>query len=160
MKFKFIKETKIEIFNDKDEKVGQIFSPSGSRENCINAIQICGFTEAFDLWSCGVYKHKKDIQLLFDNIDIQGEFNPSLDGCCKCFHDPCGCEDRKIGDIVKLFKELTKDQRDTLKRLREEGDIEKQVNYLIDCQGKNPFTVKRERDLIGRIKYKSGSGGC
>ena len=45
------------------KQVGRIFTPSGSGEDKLNAIQICGFSEAYDLWGC-VMDGYKDIQLL------------------------------------------------------------------------------------------------
>ncbi len=95
-------------------QIGQIFSPSSSGGHIDNAIQICGFSEAFDYWSCGVFKGFKDIQLLFDNTKFKGRYT-SMQNCLRCFHDPCQCENTK--------------------------------------KGTNPFNVKREVDLKGRLKY-------
>lgn len=39
--------------------IGNIFTPSGSGHTYKNAIQICGFTEAFDLWGCANYQTYK-----------------------------------------------------------------------------------------------------
>lgn len=56
LKFKFVNDEHIDIIIDgKDKIVGQIFTPSGSGNNVKNAIQVCGFSEAFDLWGCGVF---------------------------------------------------------------------------------------------------------
>ena len=154
MKFKLKSENKVIVLDDEEKEVGHIFSPAGTVENCMNAIQICGFTEAFDLWACGVYEHKKDIQLLFDNRNIEGVFDPSPTGCLKCFHNPCQCENDKFGDITKLMLALNAEQRERFTKLREQGDIDKQVKFLVDCQRLNPFNVKRTYELEGRIKYK------
>lgn len=138
LKFKFIDEKHIKIiavgvgkdFNEERE-VGQIFTPSGSGELYKNAIQICGFSEAFDLWGCGIYaepvideiginyvkdkygrkvgRQAKDIQLYFGYETIKEELQSLSDGCLKCFSNPCSCE-------VKI-------------------------------RGENPYTVKRSQDL-------------
>ena len=58
----------------KRKQIGHIFTPSSSAENNLNAIQICGFDEAFDLWGCGVFgdketgQMKKDIQLAWHRV--------------------------------------------------------------------------------------------
>lgn len=63
LKFKFVNEQRIEIVKKKDDVViGHIFTPSGSGNNVENAIQICGFTEAFDLWGCGVFGEKVEVE--------------------------------------------------------------------------------------------------
>jgi hypothetical protein len=74
------------------KKVGHIFSPSGSSENIKNAIQVCGFSEAFDLWGCGIFQGFKDIQLLFDDTKMGGRDSFSSDNCCRCYREPCQCE--------------------------------------------------------------------
>lgn len=140
IKFKQTDEKEVVIVGVDDKgserQIGQIFTPSGSAHDNKNAIQICGFSEAFDLWGCALYKkpktkckdnefvrdsennlvyeHAKDIQLLFDyetrpltkEENMKGNF---LDNCWSCFNDPCICEIR----------------------VKEE----------------NPYTVKREQDL-------------
>jgi hypothetical protein len=87
-------ERSIKIMKD-GETVGQIFTPSGSCHDVENAIQICGFSEAFDFWGCGRFEGFKDIQLLFDDRKMGGEFNEAeLTKCCRCFMEPCQCESR------------------------------------------------------------------
>jgi hypothetical protein len=78
--------------------VGQIFSPSSSGNNIGNAIQVCGFTEAFDLWGCGIFKGYKDIQLLFDEGVMGGiESKDILKDCQKCYRKPCQCDIKGYG---------------------------------------------------------------
>ena len=85
IEFKFIDKQEIKIIGV-DEKtkerkeIGRIFTPSGSGHDVKNAIQVCGFDEAFDFWGCGIYgdkktqKMKKDIQLQFSLYDkMNGE---------------------------------------------------------------------------------------
>jgi hypothetical protein len=47
-----------------ERKIGHIFSPSGSGENITNAIQVCGFDEAFDLWGCGIFGERLPDELV------------------------------------------------------------------------------------------------
>lgn len=73
--------------------VGKIFSPSSSSHDNINSIQVCGFSEAFDLWGCGIFHGYKDIQLLFDDGVMGGkDHNCDLRECCRCYRRPCQCE--------------------------------------------------------------------
>ena len=134
MKLEFELENKehiniIWIEGDIRKKVGRIFTPSSNGENTLNAIQICGFTDAFNLWGCGVFakevnnsyvKNKeiinnikmiqtKDIQLIFDK-DVRLNKIDSISSDC-CFNEPCTCE--------------------------------------IKTRYSNPYIVKREHDFIG-----------
>jgi hypothetical protein len=69
--FELDSDQKVLIKNG-DELIGHIFTPAGSGEDVANAIQVCGFSEAFDLWGCGIFGGFKDIQLLFDNHGMAG----------------------------------------------------------------------------------------
>ncbi len=93
MKFLVINNQRINILDDKNKIIGKIFAPSGSGGSCRNAIQICGFSEAFDLRGCAAFEGFKDIQLLFDNNPTKGK--PAYDienNCMKCYREPCQCE--------------------------------------------------------------------
>ena len=79
-----------------DEVIGHIFTPGGSGDDQMNAIQICGFTEAFDLWGCGIFKGYKDIGLLFDDGIMGGKPHFELEKCCRCYMNPCQCENKII----------------------------------------------------------------
>lgn len=46
-------------YKGETKQVGEIFTPGGSGECHQNAIQICGFDEAFDLWGCANYQTYK-----------------------------------------------------------------------------------------------------
>ena len=140
IKFKFMSEKEIAIMGiekDKEKLIGQIFTPSGSNHTTTNAIQVCGFHEAFDLWGCAVYsrpKSKKDTiettynkytgktEVVMEQVkDIQLQFSMetvptkrdysrnALDECWACYNIPCTCE-------IKIKHE-------------------------------SPYTVKREQDL-------------
>lgn len=144
--FKQINEQKVEIvlryttFNPngsgfvmKEKVIGNIFSPSGSNADTENAIQVCGFTKAFDYWGCGLFgkpkvrtekdnyrkyyydsngnkimEQVKDIQLYFDeDTEICGL--DSLDDCQKCFNTSCTCDSFKLlraKDIKELDKKV------------------------------------------------------
>jgi hypothetical protein len=94
----------------KDKELGRIFTPGGSGDNKMNCIQICGFSEAFDLWGCGHYRGFKDIQLLYDSKKMKGTTNFSnlmmrkQECCLRCFRYPCQCEVRFKGRIPFLVK--------------------------------------------------------
>ncbi len=123
--FKLENDQKVIILkNGKD--VGQIFSPGSSGNDITNGIQICGFSESFDLWACGVYKGFKDIQLLFDERKMEGEFDGHLEGCVRCYRNPCACENKS--DII--------------------------TEEFVHINKSNPFDVKIEKGLKDRIKYK------
>lgn len=78
--------------------VGHIFTPSSSSNNIENAVQVCGFTEAFDLWGCGIFKGYLDIQLLFDEGILGGIDNDAnMRECLKCYRKPCQCENKDCG---------------------------------------------------------------
>jgi hypothetical protein len=140
LKFKFIDDGHIHIISidEKTKKtriVGRIFTPSGSGQDSKNAIQVCGFSEAFDLWGCAVFakpktkteveyvrdgkgekvfEMAKDIQLMFDS-ETRSVSDLGNDCCWCCFNNPCTCE-------VKVRHD-------------------------------NPYTVKREQDIfIERVK--------
>ena len=58
IEFEFIRKEKVNIIGVEGKirkLIGHIFTPSGSGEDTLNAIQICGFEEAFDLWGCGIF---------------------------------------------------------------------------------------------------------
>ena len=98
-----LKDSQTVLIKSEDRIIGKIFSPSGSGNDKKNAIQVCGFSEAFDLWGCGIFKGFKDIQLLFDGKEMDGKFHFDIvDGCVKCYRKPCQCE--FSGDIPFIVK--------------------------------------------------------
>lgn len=146
IEFKQISPTQVEIIGigtatqDKDateveREIGCIFTPSGSSQDCVDCIQVCGFEEAFDLWGCGryhvpscnssgeyirdkngnrVFNYARDIQLKYNWETHGASLHQNKNGdwaknCHRCFNEPCTCE-------IKIAHE-------------------------------NPFTVKREQDL-------------
>lgn len=96
MRFKMCRGSKaVLILDEYDKEIGKIFTPSGSGGTSINCIQVCGFSEAFDLWGCGIFKGFKDIQLLFDDKMLDGTDNFRYrddNACMCCYREPCQCE--------------------------------------------------------------------
>lgn len=137
-------------------EIGHIFTPSGSGETNLNAIQICGFDEAFDLWGCGVYgdvktkQMKKDIQLCWyglyrkmnreeiDRVFIGTKTHITTEEQMKRLglKKPCWTE------------EITENRFSAVV----DGKVcHKCFNYPCTCENldkfDNPYTVKREQDL-------------
>lgn len=131
----------IGVEGEQRKEIGHIFTPSGSGHTTRNAIQVCGFDEAFDLWGCGLYgeleehshpisasrgeykqssfiRAKKDIQLAFRIYDNKTEISP---GCVRCYTSPCVCE----------------------------NDREK--------KGAMPYNVKREFEIKDKLEYVNES---
>ncbi len=125
------------------KEVGYIFTPSGSGHDIRNAIQVCGFTDAFDLWGCAIFakngdKEKvvarlsnrnsfiqvKDIQLKFDwDTELHHSKVKLGDECMGCYNNPCTCDNKKLV--------LNADE-------------------IIEGKGRNtnnPYNVKRAEDL-------------
>ena len=87
-------------------EIGEIFTPGGSGESNMNAIQVCGFSEAFELWGCSTYakpsspkvvmtdvqEQMRDIQLKFDLEVIRRDWKYNEKTCHKCYNEPCTCE--------------------------------------------------------------------
>ena len=141
LRFKMHDDKKVFILNDAGEQIGHIFTPSGSGQDSENAIQVCGFSEAYDLWGCGIFKGYKDIQLLFDNKIMKGKDSFRLqDGCMRCFRKPCRCEVKS-----KTKFKLTNESKSKAKLMNE------YITLTIDNPSGSPFTIKRESDLKKRI---------
>ncbi len=111
-----------------------------------NAIQVCGFSEAFDYWGCAVFGRLqdkdrvvarlesrypehiqvKDIQLKFDwETEPHHTMHSSMNrkDCLGCYNYPCTCEN-KFGSLTS--------------------------NEVIEGKGedvKNPYNVKRADDI-------------
>lgn len=133
MKFKFINEKEIIILDDNEKEIGHIYSPADYNKHKNNVLQVCGFSEAFDLWSCGDYKGFKDIQLLFDDKQLGGKYTDDFTKCCRCFREPCQCEN-KINKFPKGVDDL---------------------DYIQDLnESSNPFNVKRTEQLEHRFEDK------
>lgn len=161
----------IGIADGKEHEIGQIFTPSGSGENNRNAIQVCGFTEAFDLWGCGIfatpktnqggcyeyddkgkkiYEQVKDIQLKFD-IETK----------------PMMVHDRLKVDTPEYVISKSDGKHLFVKKfvrwMKERDVCYGCFNYPCTCEVKvkhrNPYEVKREQDLILLKKEKKNDKG-
>ena len=125
------------VENGVRKQIGVIFTPSSSSSNITNAIQVCGFYEAFDLWGCSRFSHldkcenalvkaiegkrkevqTKDIQLLFD-FDNKRE-NSNIGAVCeKCYNSPCHCDYTINGNAYIVKRE--KDLKGSLEYVKEE----------------------------------------
>ena len=151
MKLKFDLKNKkhINIINEEDGRiVGRIYTPSGTGEDVEDAIQICGFSRAFELWGCGVFGDNKgealqNIQLLFKDFKSKtvGGMNKDMsgvsfgaknlpimnkDGCERCFHwkdnfGNCKCSELKVH---KRYEDIEKWEKRRKKYERKEKIIE------------------------------------
>lgn len=135
----------IAVQDGERKEVGHLFTPAGSGHYIKNAIQVCGFSDAYDLWGCAVFARKsdkdkvvarlinnydpyiqvKDIQLMFDFDTEQHHTRHSKMGmdCLGCYNDPCTCDNGKF-----KFNE----------------------NEILEGKSKirkNPYEVKRAADL-------------
>lgn len=74
LKFRLVNEQDMRIINEEDDReIGRVFTPSGTSYDKIDAIQVCGFSRAFELWGCGAFADNgrdalQDIQLLFKDF--------------------------------------------------------------------------------------------
>ena len=62
--FKPVDEQHIDIMSG-DKKIGHIFSPGGTGEAYENAIQVCGFEDAYDLWGCGLFGEEGENKVFY-----------------------------------------------------------------------------------------------
>lgn len=139
IEFKQIDKNNVNIVGiegEKEQLIGRIFTPSGSSEDVKNAIQICGFDEAFDFWGCGLfaekahkvlthfsgvrYIQKKDIQLLFSmNTEKHIADNDILNDCFGCYNSTCTCDNTNIGKVSPFNVKRHDDLKDQLQVLSE-----------------------------------------
>lgn len=173
IKFKLVNEKKVLIIGVSDEEeheIGHIFTPSGSSEDVRNAIQVCGFTEAFDLWGCGVFKSPKtdrngkfslddkgdliceqvkDIQLKFDIETRAGHTHDGLKATEKAYV--------KYPEGIPIKGSRFKRTAYTM-HTREIDICYRCYNHPCTCEVKvkysSPYAVKRGSDLILLKKEK------
>lgn len=121
IEFEQIDSQNIKVIGIRDgvkKHIGDIFTPSGSANNCMDAIQICGIVEAFDYWGCARFQipidfndpkkrivdsmkgnedriiQTKDIQLQFSFHSEKTSRSVDFDNCLACFNKPCTCENK------------------------------------------------------------------
>lgn len=157
MKIEFVLKDKQTVsiigINDKGERkeVGEIFTPAGSGHTTTNAIQICGFTEAYDLWGCAKYAQTA----CNDKGQIVRE-EKMLEDSFAHFHKEMVDKLAQVKDIQLQFSYDT--------RLHWE---ETRLNCCLKCYNvpctcevkvahENPYMVKRQQDLhIEHVEEKS-----
>lgn len=120
LKFRLKNDECVEIMNE-EKVIGHIFTPAGTSHDIENAIQVCGFDDAFDFWGCGVFgdgkgNPKKDIGLLFNSNSTKDDRiadKISLShGCHKCYNlkENCKCEDLRVKSRPELVAQgISKD---------------------------------------------------
>jgi hypothetical protein len=150
--------------NGARQLIGHIFTPSGSGKTYTNAIQICGFDDAFDLWGCGVFgdvetkQMKKDIQLKFSMYKPMEE-NDINDIIVKEEVMTVPKEDQeKLG--MKVWTKKVRKSRFSFNL--KDGICGKCFNFPCTCENlasfENPYTVKREQDLwLEKVEDKKSS---
>lgn len=142
---------------DKDQRkhIGHIFTPSSSSDNITNAIQICGFEEAFDFWGCGIFgesvpykeymteESKKRLKNFkgYEQILKKGYWNKTKTIAKK--------------DIQLLFKmydsvSVTSPMAECCACYNEPCSCENKVKK----KGENPYVVKRHSQLVERMEEK------
>lgn len=114
--FELVNEQEIRI-KDKDNAkvIGRIITPAGTLGDVPNAIQICGFDFAYELFGCGVIMgddklHKKDIQLLFqprksDYFELHSKINLK-DGKCMNIEEDCSCNELKVFKNIEAVEKF------------------------------------------------------
>lgn len=167
IKFKLIDEKSISIIGIEDnveQEVGCIFTPSGSGHNITNAIQVCGLTEAYDLWGCARYRQPKDLTKLsqrrvidalkgekekfIQSKDIQLMFNMetipadlSKIECEGCYNNPCTCENKDNHKHISPYN------------VKREGELQDIIEYLDD--GKIHLTYEEREELLKKLDEKN-----
>lgn len=56
------------------KEVGRIFTPGGTSHDIQNAIQVCGFEDAFDYWGCGVYGERTPQKIVWKQVPPESPF--------------------------------------------------------------------------------------
>ncbi|KKN40781.1 hypothetical protein LCGC14_0729970 [marine sediment metagenome] len=145
------------------KQIGHIFTPSSSAESNLNAIQICGFDEAFDLWGCGVFgdkktkQMKKDIQLCwFNAYDMMGSDEIRKVVIGEKVHHITEERMKLLGLKKPVWTETITEPR--FSAVIDGKVCGKCFNYPCNCEvlinHENPFAVKREQDLYLEKKLK------
>ena len=122
IEFKPVSKTEIKImgvFGRVRKEIGHIFTPSSNGKDTKQSIQVCGFSDAYTLWGCGLFgqlestkkekckspmgvfevktekfRQVKDIQLRFEPKTIRHTVENASSKCLRCFNKPCTCESK------------------------------------------------------------------
>lgn len=166
IKIEFEQKSKEEILifgideKGKRKEIGHIFTPAGSGGGNINAIQICGFDESYELHGCGVYgnkatgKMKKDIQLIwFNNYDKMNQEEIRKIKVGEKKHHITKEQKKNLGVKEEFYTEnIYKDRFD----IGGDSICHRCFNHPCNCEIKityeNPFTVKTSQDVKPNTK--------
>ncbi|MEK6881474.1 MAG: hypothetical protein AABY22_17765, partial [Nanoarchaeota archaeon] len=145
MKFQYENEKEILVLGidettNESHIVGRIVTPAASGKN---AIQVCGFTDAYDYWGCAVFGTSIDKKVKTETI-ISG---------VREHHETIKEEFRQAKDIQLMF-DLRTIQNKAKNTNFTGGDCMKCFNMPCTCEVRitminagNPYVVKREKDL-------------
>lgn len=171
IEFEIGKDNQEVLIKSSNKVIGRIFTPAGSGETTLNAIQVCGFEEAYDLWGCGVYgekvkyaepitkeKEKRIRSMINSDAVYMREMRPYYeDILSKGYEEKVRTVMKK--DIQLLFKEYDNDRneygntRDCWCCFNDPCTCEIKGSHI----DKSPFTVKREHGLKeeNKLWYKT-----
>jgi len=136
LKFRQKTDTEVEIIAVKDDTehvVGEIFTPSGSSHDTPDSIQVCGFSEAFELWGCAVFGQPT------------GKTLPAVEMCPGFVTTPSRPEFKQVKDIQLKF------EWETVQHFIRGGldpistpmpKCIKCYNEPCTCESHNPYSVK------------------
>jgi hypothetical protein len=151
------------VDGDKRKEIGQIFTPSGSGQDVKNAIQICGFEEAFDFWGCGIYGETviekvsltKEQRKMYEQWTKEGDYRAEVILNKGYFETPHTIMKK---DIQLLFKDY---DMETKRHLLHEGFKSCWGCYNNPCtcesktRDKSPYNVKKSignKELVKQLE--------
>ncbi|MEK6884553.1 MAG: hypothetical protein AABY22_33280 [Nanoarchaeota archaeon] len=163
--FKLLNDQKILIMNGYKE-IGHIFTPASSGNDITNAIQVCGFEEAYDYWGCGIYGEEKivkipltpeDISHLFEFSKSENKWQQEMAENClkKGYHE----DKRKL--IMKKDIQLLFSDYDSIIQKGSHSTCAGCFNHPCTCDNKNDhnhlgaYNPKREFDLKDKLEFKT-----
>jgi len=78
IKFELERDNKV-LIKSSGKVIGHIFSPASSGGDVTNAIQVCGFDMAYDLWGCGIFGNNLKIKVPLTEKELNYLKNEHLD---------------------------------------------------------------------------------
>jgi len=167
--FELMNEQFVNIVSD-GKIIGHIFTPGGSGDNVTNAVQVCGFDEAFDFWGCGIFGENKVIKKEYTE-DQRKKFMELFETTGDAFWKDWAEKGCSVENVYVLKKDI--------QLLFSDYDRAK-VNYYPDgcsrCYNKpctcenaydetftalnpegkgNPYNVRTHIELKDRLEYKN-----
>ena len=137
----------IGIEGEERREIGCIFTPSGSSENCLNSIQLCGAVQIFNYWGCSRYYQPDGIN------------NPRKSVMCALKGEREGYTQMK--DIQIMFEFGTEPAR-IIDNIKLNKVCLGCYNHPCTCDNKgnhkylSPYNIKREEELQDVLEYKDG----